>query len=158
MADLNFSFQEILDEIQAISRIGAPFLTAETQEFTLPNLVTVLRTSELLVPVRLQLGLLDPDGRFGRSTAMENMNQVPDVALMSCLESSRSSGRSFVHKNRDPEVDLKASSYCLAYRQPEFGLLNVAIKDNANWQCGVLKSVTARRQDATFTLRLKEIG
>src|SRR5258708_31706508 len=44
MADLIFSFQEMLDEIQAMSRIGTEFLTAETQQITIPNLVAVLET------------------------------------------------------------------------------------------------------------------
>src|SRR5260370_30864176 len=42
MADLLFSFQEILDEIQAMSRIAAEFLTAETQEVVVRNLTTSL--------------------------------------------------------------------------------------------------------------------
>ena len=44
MADLVFSFQEMLDEIQAMSRIGADFLTAQTQQVVIPNLVTALES------------------------------------------------------------------------------------------------------------------
>lgn len=44
MADLIFSFQETLDEIQAMSRIGAEFLTAETQEAVFPELVALLES------------------------------------------------------------------------------------------------------------------
>jgi hypothetical protein len=42
VADLIFLFQETSDEIQAMSRIGAEFLTAETQEAVLPQLASVL--------------------------------------------------------------------------------------------------------------------
>jgi hypothetical protein len=44
VADLIFLFQEILDEIQAMSRIGAEYLTAETQEAVFPELVSVLES------------------------------------------------------------------------------------------------------------------
>ena len=40
MADLIFSFQEMLAEIQAMSLIGSDFLSTET----LPNLVNVLES------------------------------------------------------------------------------------------------------------------
>lgn len=44
MADLIFLFQEILDEIQAMSRIGAEFLTAESQEVIIPGVVALLES------------------------------------------------------------------------------------------------------------------
>ncbi len=50
MADLIFSFQEMLDEIQAMSRIGTEFLTAETQQITIPNLVAVLESIRVARP------------------------------------------------------------------------------------------------------------
>jgi hypothetical protein len=50
MADLIFSFQEMLDEVQAMARIGAEFLTRETQEIEIPNLVTVLENIRVARP------------------------------------------------------------------------------------------------------------
>src|SRR5258708_35825279 len=50
MADLIFSFQEMLGEIQAMSRIGTEFLTAETQQITIPNLVAVLESIRVARP------------------------------------------------------------------------------------------------------------
>jgi hypothetical protein len=44
MADLIFSFREMLDEIQAMSLIGAEFLTAETQQVAIPNLIALLES------------------------------------------------------------------------------------------------------------------
>jgi hypothetical protein len=44
VADLIFLFQEILDEIQAMSRIGAEFLTAESQEAIIPGVVALLES------------------------------------------------------------------------------------------------------------------
>src|SRR6266545_1951584 len=43
-ADLIFSFQETLDEIDAMSKIGTEFLTAETQEAVFPEIVALLES------------------------------------------------------------------------------------------------------------------
>ena len=44
MADLIFLFQEMLDEIDAMSRIGADFLTAESQEAIIPGVIALLES------------------------------------------------------------------------------------------------------------------
>lgn len=53
MPDLTFSFQEMLTEIHSMSRIAAGFLTSETQEFAIPNLIADLeniRVARLRAP------------------------------------------------------------------------------------------------------------
>ena len=54
MANLLFSFQEMLDEIHAMSRIGAEFLTAETQEAVFPELVALLESIRAARPAAPQ--------------------------------------------------------------------------------------------------------
>lgn len=44
MADLIFAFEEILEEVRSLSRIGAEFLTAETQDIVIPAALALLES------------------------------------------------------------------------------------------------------------------
>jgi hypothetical protein len=44
VADLIFSFQEMLDELQAMALIGSEFLTAGTQQAAIPNVIATLES------------------------------------------------------------------------------------------------------------------
>jgi hypothetical protein len=52
MADLIFLFQEMLDEIRLMSRIGADFLTSETQEFVIPSVIADLESIRVARPAK----------------------------------------------------------------------------------------------------------
>ena len=91
MADLIFLFQEIFDEIQAMSRIGAEFFTAETQESVFPQLVSVLESIRAsrpadpktwsvpeVRPLRTihSVGEYEPEGRRGVHTVFGEISFV----------------------------------------------------------------------------------
>jgi len=91
VADLIFSFQETLDEIQAMSRIAAEFLTAETQEAVFPELVALLESIRAARPADPKIwsvaedrplrtidsvGEYEPGGRRGLHTIIGEISFV----------------------------------------------------------------------------------
>jgi hypothetical protein len=91
VTDLIFSFQETLDEIRAMSRIGAEFLTAETQEAVFPELVALLESIRAARPADPKIwsvaedrplrtidsvGEYEPGGRRGLHTIIGEISFV----------------------------------------------------------------------------------
>jgi hypothetical protein len=163
MADLIFSFQEMLAEIQAMSLIGSDFLSRETQQVVIPNVLNVLesiRAARRLTasswsvtidrPIRTidSVGEYEPGERRGQHTIFGELTFIWRILC------PQQAGPKSVPQKRFVLSGLSSTKIRILERteagSTELAMWRVEVGDNASPGCHFHTQIEGERADPPY--------